>query len=459
LTSVAVAILALLFRVACIQVSPDASPQRRPHTAFDLLQVLLSGFWLGLAAWIAGAMLQGWVPIWQMLLVGTALTATATVIRSRFAFNSQPAVDFIAMASLMPLSVIPTRVELVLGAALVFAVAGFVLDRLIQRMPRRFQRALPVVPAALVVLIGTQITQPGNFGSRLLQEEPFFPLRIALVMPDAGARIALDSGATAWLQETASRQRRGTALVMHGNHRKGSQQPSSIALQGALMRAGYDVLAVDHPGFGESPAPHASAAWHAWDPTLGPKQALRQLNSENRSQARETIVVGHSMGVDVALKFVADGADVDAAYLFAGSLDRPHGPRWLSGFHRERNLSCCVPSPTLDRIRDEYYGGGDRFASALPENHALVHYVRFGIEHADVTESREPLLAAIPPPRKICDFAGVSHYFNTLSMRRFVLIDTRTVQRTADIFNAGERADAVCGRSADAAAQATAESS
>ncbi len=100
----------------------------------------------------------------------------------------------------------------------------------------------------------------------------------------------------------------------------------------------------------------------------------------------------------------------------------------------------------MHRIRDEFYGGGDRFAVALPAGHAPVHYVRFGIEHADVTESREPLYAAISPRKRVCDFASVSHYFNTLSVRGFALVDTRTVRRTSYIFSPGARADAVCGR-------------
>ncbi len=100
----------------------------------------------------------------------------------------------------------------------------------------------------------------------------------------------------------------------------------------------------------------------------------------------------------------------------------------------------------MHRIRDEFYGGGDRFAAALPHDHAPVHYVRFGLEHADVTVSREPLYAAIRPPKRVCDFASVSHYFNTLSVRRFALVDTRTIQRTSDIFTSDARADEACGR-------------
>lgn len=69
------------------------------------------------------------------------------------------------------------------------------------------------------------------------------------------------------------------------------------------------------------------------------------------------------MGVDVALKFVADGVPVQGIYLWGGALDRPNGPDWLRGFHRERNIPYCLPSQDMNRIRDEFYGGGDRFAA------------------------------------------------------------------------------------------------
>lgn len=98
----------------------------------------------------------------------------------------------------------------------------------------------------------------------------------------------------------------------------------------------------------------------------------------------------------------------------------------------------------MNRIRDEFYGGGDRFAAALGENHAPVHFVRFGIEHADVTRNREPLYAAITEPKELCDFDGVSHYFNTLSVRGFVLLDTLTVRRTAELFDGKMEAGENC---------------
>jgi pimeloyl-ACP methyl ester carboxylesterase len=334
----------------------------------------------------------------------------------------------------------------VISAALAFAIAGYVLDRLAMWLSPRLHPLVLAMPVVLLLLLGLQVRQPGNFGSRLLEEDPLFPLRAALVVPTSGERLPLQQGTAAWLLETSLDEPRGTAVVLHGNHPHASRQPSGIVLQGALLRAGYDVLAVDHPGFGSSAAPAATAGWRAWDPAFGALQALRYLQSQQGAELRETIIVGHSMGVDVALKVAADGARASDVYLWGGSLDRPYGPNWLSGFHRERKLPCCLPAAVTDRIREEFYGGGDRFAAELPADHPPVHFVRFGLEHADVTRDRELLYAAIPEPKELCDFDDVSHYFNTLSLRGFVLIDTLTLRQVAAIFGAAEQADEICGR-------------
>jgi pimeloyl-ACP methyl ester carboxylesterase len=437
ITAAAVVALVLLFRGACLSGAPTTS--FKPHVT------LLSGIWLGFAAWLLGAVLHAWVPMWQMLVTGIALSASVAALRAKFPLLAQPVADFVAVAALGALSIIPVNAEQVVAAALTFVAAGFALDALRQGLRVRPPGLVLAMPAVLLLLLGLQVQQPGNFGSRLLAQDRLFPLRLVVALPAAGARVPLESGTTAaWLRKAGHGATRGTAIVMHGNHRLGSRQPSAMALQGALMRAGYDVLSVDHPGFGASLPPQASAQWNAWDPALGPTQALEFLRRDTSSPVRSTIVVGHSMGVDVALKFIASGASVQHAYLFGGSLDRPYGPNWLRGFHKERNIPCCLPEPTMQKIRDEFYGGGDRFAAALPGDHALVHYVRFGIEHADVTRDREPLYAAIPPPKRACDLANVSHYFNTLTLRRFVLLDTRTIRRTAEIFASAQGADAAC---------------
>ncbi len=432
---VAALVLAVLFRSAW----PQPYGQRKLY--WQLIGQVIGGLWLGLAGWVAGAVLQAWVPIWQMLVVGIALSVVSAGVTkveslpSGFRAFARPAADFLTLALLGVLSAIPVRPVIVIAGALALATAGLLIDRIIGLLlSPRLSPVLLAMPAALVLFLALQVRQPGNFGSRLLAEDPLFPLRVALVIPSAGERLPMSEHTAAWFRKTAAAEPRGIAVVLHGNHRLGSRQPSGMVLQGALLRAGYDVLSVDHPGFGASAAPPTSADWRAWDPTRGVLEALRNLQSVRE---RETIVVGHSMGVDVALKLAADGATLRAMYLWGGSLDRPYGPNWVSGFHRERNIPCCLPPKSLDRIREEFYGGGDRFAATLPDNHAPVHFVRFGIEHADVTRDREPLYAAITEPKAQCDFHSVSHYFNTLALRGFVLADTLTVRRASEIFTSG----------------------
>lgn len=253
---------------------------------------------------------------------------------------------------------------------------------------------------------------------------------------------------------------RGTAILLHGNDPLASKQAAALVMQGALLRAGYDVISIDHPGYGATPLPGIDADWKAWDPTICPAQALEKLaaqgapgRSANPASAPATIVVAHSMGVDVALALgVSSGAEIQAEYLFGGSIDRPKDPdhRWITEFFQQRRTPCCMSLPTMGRVRDEFYSGADRFVLALPPDHPVVYYVRFGIEYDDVARVRDVLYADIRPPKAMCDLPDVTHYFNTLSLHLsplllpgFVLIDTLAVKRTADIFSPDVTPDGV----------------
>jgi pimeloyl-ACP methyl ester carboxylesterase len=427
LTICAAVVLILALRMACLG-------GLRPPLRLPLR--LLSGLWLGFALWTVGAVLQAWVPLWEVLLLGVAVAATLAALPERIGAQSRATADFVTVAALGPMSVIPVGIPSVIGAAVAFAAAGFALDRWARRMPAKIQWKLLALPAVLLLLLGVSAKQVGDFDSRLLAQDPLFVLRLALVVPDPGASLSLQHGIGAWILRTPADRPQGTAILLHGNDPRASWQPAALALQGSLLRAGYDVLSVDHAGYGATPAPDVNADWSAWDPTIGPKQAFRYLRSAH-ARAPTTIVVGHSMGVDVALQWLSDGADVQAEYLFGGSIDRPTGSEndWIGVFHQQRHMRCCIPLQTMRTVRDRFYSGADHFARVLPGGHAMVHFVRFGIEYADVTQDREPLYADIPAPKMVHDFAGVTHYFNTLSLRGgFVLLDTLTVQRTAAIF-------------------------
>jgi pimeloyl-ACP methyl ester carboxylesterase len=423
------ALLILLFRIACLgHLQPRLSLARQ----------LLSGLWLGIAAWIAGGLLHAWVPIWQMLVLGLCLGAIIAAVQARTTINLQPAVDLLAVAALGLLSVIPVDIVLIAAAAVIFALVGFALDGLTRRLHGRTQSSLMAVPVVLLGLMALNVKQPDDFGSRLLSQDPLFPLRLAFAAPLPGERVQFKSGTTAWLLKDPIGQSRGVAIFLHGNHPAGSWQPAAIALQGALVRAGYDVLSVDHPGYGASPHPSASADWSAWDPRIGLNEALSYVRSETQTTAPATILVAHSMGVDTALLWLKDGLAVQDVYLFAGAITRPPASEEedFRLFHTQRGMPCCLPLETMRLINERFYSSAELYARALPQSHAFVHFVRFGIDYWDVATDREPLYAAISPPKAVCDFAGVTHYLNTLSVRRFILVDTRATVRAAKLFAA-----------------------
>ena len=426
--------LVVVFRTACLR--PTAPPVR---TSVQLL----SGLWLTLAAWCIGALLQAWVPLWQVLLVGLGLRALVRALPPKMSLQASAMADFVAVAALWPMSVIPVSTARLFAAAAVFTAGGLALDELTERMTPPTRRGLLAFPAIILLLLGITVTQVKDFGWRLLAQQPQSLLRLALVVPNPGERADLEPDCGAWILRTSLHTRRGAAILLHGNDPLASSQPAALALQGALMRAGYDVISVDHPGYGATPLPNASADWKTWDPTLCPARALR---SANRTSA-PTIVVGHSMGVDVALGLAVNrSADIQAEYLFGGSIDRPRDPDngWMKEFFQQRRTPCCMSLQTMRRVRDEFYSGADRFALALPPVHPIVHFVRFGIEYEDVARIRDALYADIPPPKTVSDLTGVTHYFNTYSLRfaplllpGLVLIDTLAVRRTAEVFSSG----------------------
>jgi pimeloyl-ACP methyl ester carboxylesterase len=436
-------VLVVVFRSACSGIT------RRPG---QVRMQLLSGLWLGFAVWCVGALLQAWIPLWRVLLLGVALSALAGVLPVKMSAQANAVADFVAVAALWPMSVIPVNIAHLFTAAAVFTAAGLALDKLTWRVSPLMRRTLLALPALVLVLLGITVTQVKDFGWRLFAQQPQFLLRLALVAPNPGARLHLGSDCGAWILRTHAP--RGTAILLHGNDPLASKQAAALALQGALVRAGYDVISIDHPGYGATPLPNANADWKAWDPTICPAQALNSLQSEaapgdsaNHARARRTIVVAHSMGVDVALALgVSRGADIQAEYLFGGSIDRPKDPDngWIKEFFQQRRTPCCMSLPTIRRVRDEFYSGADRFALALPPDHPVVHFIRFGIEYDDVALIRDRLYADIPPPKTVCDLSGVTHYFNTLSLRfeplllpGFVLMDTLAVKRAAEIFSSG----------------------
>ncbi len=422
----AVIVAALVFRSACLG---------RANPPLGLALHLVGGIWLGMAAWIAGALLHAWTPVWQMAIVGLVLGLLTALARVKLSANVQSLADLTAVGMVGLLSAIPVSVGHIAAAAIAFAAAGFAIDCVTVRLPQWLKWAVMSILLVPIGILSYQIFDGGELISRLRHQDALFPSRLALVLPHPGSSIGLKSGATAWFLDDAPGGSRGVAILLHGNHAAGSRQPAAVALQAALALAGYDVLSVDHPGFGSSSLPDPNADWSAWDPTVSVLEAVSYANSAAHIAARDLILVGHSMGVGVALQSLATTLEVQRAYLFGGSLSDPTWSEsdWILRFHERRRLPCCIRLDKMRQIRAEFYRS-DLTAADLPQSHAPVRFVRFGIDHDNVARNRDPLYALIPGPKRTCDLASMTHYFNTVALGPFILADPRAMSRTASLF-------------------------
>jgi pimeloyl-ACP methyl ester carboxylesterase len=299
------------------------------------------------------------------------------------------------------------------------------------------QYAIALAPVLVVGVMAISITQADDFATRLRAQDPLFPLRLAFAAPAPGQRVNLKSGAVAWMLRNPHRAQRGLIIFLHGNHPAGSWQPAAIALQGAMLRAGYDVLTVDHPGYGASSHPEPSADWTAWDPRIGLREALAFARALPAQKATPITLVAHSMGVDTALFWMDEGVPAKDVYLFAGAITRPPESQQseVELWHRQRAMACCIAPETMREVRSRFYADATVYAQALPADHPTLHFARFGIEYPDVAVDREPLFAALSAPKLVCDVPGVTHYINTLSIRRFVLLDTAATEEVAGLLD------------------------
>lgn len=117
-------------------------------------------------------------------------------------------------------------------------------------------------------------------------------------------------------------QRGEPVLLLHG---LGSSAESWQAQMPTLATAGFRPIAVDLPGFGESPAPQR------WTQQLAAQEAFAVLERLNALPAH---VVGISMGGTVALQAALDFPDGVRSLTLVNTFAalRPHSPREMAYF-------------------------------------------------------------------------------------------------------------------------------
>ncbi len=259
--------------------------------------------WAMGSVWLAAALLGAWAPAWPVLplaLLGWASVAAAP--RRLVELTSDVLAAFVFAALAVPaLPLLAT-----FGLALLVLVGGEALHRL--RPRRKIRRSAIEVGATVAVLLAGYAAACA-WAQQDMNPRPIhglFTPSVGVMLPfDPAERVDLDTGAAAWLAEPhrpqwgSSGPRRG-ALVFHGADSDGSHQKAARVLRRALLSAGYMVLLVDHPGYGQSPTPALDAPIEAWDPLPTALAGLRVLTGQ--LGASRIMIVGHSMGCVDALR-------------------------------------------------------------------------------------------------------------------------------------------------------------
>jgi pimeloyl-ACP methyl ester carboxylesterase len=154
----------------------------------------------------------------------------------------------------------------------------------------------------------------------------------------------------AYMDVAPSGPARGTVLLLHGKNFSGAYWGSTIA---ALVADGYRVIAPDQIGFGKSTKPrHFQYSFHAL--------AAITRDLLDRLGAREVVVVGHSMGGMLAVRFALSYPDRTAKLVLVNPIGLEDWKRWVPYTpisqlaEREKKRR---PADIKEYMRKSYFGG------------------------------------------------------------------------------------------------------
>ncbi|MBN1825418.1 MAG: alpha/beta fold hydrolase [Candidatus Eisenbacteria bacterium] len=398
-----------------------ADPPRRSLRAAGWAVAMVS-------TWIAASGAGAWTPLGPALLAAV-LGAPIEWRRRRTILRlaAEGGVFLLAgFLSVPPLAPLRTAAFLLLWVPF-----GFTLDRLFLRRGAMLRWAAALLPLFAVAAI--RLLHPwavsGAWRTLVPAIAPSRVVFLAFGPAPRADRIVLPGGAVAWFERSPEGDGAPGAVLLHGADRRGSAQAAAQALRRALRDAGYAVLAVDHPGYGESPLPDTSAI-ETWDPLPDEAAAFDTLRAI--CGGAPVIVVGHSMGVREAVRLVGARPDAAGAALFGGSLEKrgPQSDYWYERFHTDRRLDRRISREKVDRICALYYDTLP-LIRLLPANRTRILFVRFGREHEDVEAMRDVLFARLPAPKESWDLLGTDHYFNSGARIGLVAGDLRAIRRAS----------------------------
>jgi pimeloyl-ACP methyl ester carboxylesterase len=218
--------------------------------------------------------------------------------------------------------------------------------------------------------------------------------------------------------------------LFHGANPEGSKQSSAIVLRRALLEAGFVVLAVDHPGYGASPAPSVDADIVAWDPL---PTVLASLNTLRGLPNIDWIIaVGHSLGVTDILRLLHTKQDLRAVIVFGAALgdSTDSGDYWYKRFHTDRKMDKWIPLDRVLKIQERFYEDGRLLQDIYPQ-HPPIIFARFGLEWSKIAATRDAWYESIPGRKSLWDLNNSTHYFNSKKFMDLVVCDTRVTHSLA----------------------------
>lgn len=385
------------------------------------------------ATWLAVGSVGTAAPLWLGLAAGAAgVLVSRAAGREEWHLVVDAAVVLAGVAVAVP--AVPASLALVQAVVLVAAWAA------LHAVLAADGRAIPVLAVIGGVAAAYGLQKVG--GAAL--DRPLYDVRdaaphFALVPTCEGDSVSLPGGQVAWRAGSPDRDE-GLALLFHGADPGGSRQPTACGIRRALRDRGFDVLALDHPGYGSSAAPDSAAPIEEWDPLRAVDAALRSVAEEDR--ARRPLVVGHSMGAVDATRLMARAPELRGVVLVGAALSPSDtfSEYWFGRFHEDRGLRYRLSREKYQRIADRYYDAGSAL-SALAPGHPSVSFVEVEHEHGDLLEGRREFFDRLPGGKARVRLGGATHYLNTfrIPVVDAVALDTRVLDRLGEAIDEAAR--------------------